>query len=207
MAVTKNRTREEAMAAVAAGVTLLGENRVQEAKAKWVEPPDSATLHLIGHLQTNKVKYAIKIFNTIQSIDSEHLASAINQRVHKPFSVMVEVNAGKDPTKTGMFIEDVLPFIASAHQWPNLRIDGILALLPRAEDSSSQESQRIRRLMQEIVKLWRMCRQEGFPWAPLEELSMGMTEDWEWAVEEGTTMIRLGTALFGPRPYPQPKAT
>jgi len=106
-----------------------------------------------------------------------------------------------------MFIEDVLPFIASAHQWPNLRIDGILALLPRAEDSSSQESQRIRRLMQEIVKLWRMCRQEGFPWAPLEELSMGMTEDWEWAVEEGTTMIRLGTALFGPRPYPQPKAT
>jgi len=91
------------MAAVAAGVTLLGENRVQEAKAKWVEPPDSATLHLIGHLQTNKVKYAIKIFNTIQSIDSEHLASAINQRVHKPFLSWWKLTQAKIPQNGNVY--------------------------------------------------------------------------------------------------------
>ncbi|MDA8194795.1 MAG: YggS family pyridoxal phosphate-dependent enzyme [Thermaerobacter sp.] len=198
MAVTKNRTRAEALAAVAAGITLLGENRVQEAREKWAGDCP-VELHLIGHLQTNKVKYAIDLFNAIQSVDSERVAQALDRRLNRPFPIMVEVNAGQEPTKTGMDPSDLLPFVEQAGQWPNLQLVGLLVLLPQSADQSRRELQRIRKLMQEMVKLWRMCRMEGYPWAPLPDLSMGMSGDWQWAVEAGATLVRLGTAIFGPR--------
>ncbi|AUW94404.1 YggS family pyridoxal phosphate-dependent enzyme [Sulfobacillus sp. hq2] len=200
MAVTKMRTREEALAAVAAGAQLIGENKVQEAKDKWHEKPP-VPLHLIGHLQTNKVKYTIDLFDSVDSIDSEKVAEALNQRVTDRLAVMLEINAGQEASKTGMFPQHVRAFLEQAHRWPHLQFIGMMALFPSAVGTTLDEKKKIRALMKETGELWRTCREERFPWAPLDELSMGMTDDYEWALEAGTTIVRLGTALFGPRTY------
>ncbi len=200
MAVTKTRSREEALVAVQAGAHLLGENKVQEARAKWTEKPD-VPLHLIGHLQTNKVKYTLDIFSAVDSIDSEKVASALNSRLTSAYPVMLEVNAGHEQNKTGMGLDTVRKFLQEAQQWEHLRFVGIMALFPAIIGATEEEKKNIRDLMKETGELWRISQAERFPWAPLEELSMGMTDDWEWALEAGSTMVRLGTALFGPRVY------
>lgn len=208
MAVTKNRSREEAIQAVAAGATLIGENRVQESVAKWDPKPD-CPLHMIGHLQTNKVKYAIRHFDAVDSIDSEKLAVAIDQgllrmnRLEK-FPVMLQVNGGQEISKSGFDpnLDTVRRFLSTADKWDKLVFRGIMAVFPLPSDNSFAEKQRIRHLMKETGELWRMCQLEGYPWAPLEHLSMGMTHDYEWAVEAGATMIRIGSGLFGSSPNP-----
>ena len=204
MAVTKNRTRYEAEEAINLGVDLIGENRVQESIAKWTPRP-LIPLHLIGHLQTNKVKYAIDHFDAVDSLDSEKVAEQLNRRLAEQtggtFNVMLQINAGMEESKTG-FPPDcdvVRNFLLQASKWPHLEFIGIMALFPRAIDTSEQEKQRIRKLMKETGELWRMCQMEGFPWAPLTILSMGMSEDYEWAIDAGSTLIRLGTNIFGPR--------
>ncbi|NMP21631.1 YggS family pyridoxal phosphate-dependent enzyme [Sulfobacillus harzensis] len=199
MAVTKYRTREEALAAVAAGVDILGENRIQEAVQKWGDEKPSVALHMIGHVQTNKVKYGINLFDSFDSVDSDRLAEMLNHRASGLVRVMIEVNVGRETSKSGLMPEETLPFLASFERWPKLQVTGLMTVLPARQENSVEESRRIRRHMQEMVDLWRMCRSEGFPWAPMTELSMGMTGDWEWAVEAGSTIIRLGTFLFGPR--------
>ncbi len=199
MAVSKGQTRERIDEAKAAGIDLFGENRVQEAMAKWADAPRSTDLHLIGHLQSNKVKYAIQLFSAIDSIDSESIAEALNHRLSHEFSVMLEVNVGREPSKSGLNPDCVRLFLDRAERFNFLRFDGILAMLPQARDSSAEESQRIRRLMQETSELWRSCQSDQWPWAPLWELSMGMTNDYEWALEAGATMIRIGQGIFGPR--------
>ncbi|MCL4494139.1 MAG: YggS family pyridoxal phosphate-dependent enzyme [Firmicutes bacterium] len=199
MAVTKTRTRREAEIAIEAGVNLVGENKVQEAMAKYRNKL-AVPLHMIGHLQTNKVKYAIDLFDGIDSIDSERVAEALNRRLNRTMPVMLEVNAGREETKTGLMFEHVRPFLAKAEQWHNLLFVGMMALFPASADKDIEENKKNRDLMKETGELWRMSQKEGFPWAPLNELSMGMSEDFEWALEAGSTMIRLGTALFGARP-------
>ncbi len=199
MAVTKTRTLQEAQAAIEAGAHLLGENKAQEARSKYLEKP-AVPLHMIGHLQTNKVKYAINLFDGIDSIDNERVADVLNRRLNVRLPVMIEVNGGKEATKTGLFFEDVKPFLAKAEQWHNLLFVGMMVLFPASADKSSEEKKKIRDLMKETGELWRTSQQEGFPWAPLRELSMGMSQDFEWALEAGSTMIRLGTELFGARP-------
>ncbi|MCY0898005.1 MAG: YggS family pyridoxal phosphate-dependent enzyme [Firmicutes bacterium] len=200
MAVTKFRSRGEALAAVHAGVDAIGENWIQEARQKWSDEKPPVPLHFIGHLQTNKVKYAINIFDSIDSVDRDHLAQALNQRLQGVQDVMVEVNIAEETSKWGLKAVDVRPFLERCQEWPQLRVTGLMTVLPQRKENSGAEERRIRQYMQEMVDLWRMCRNEGWPWAPLMELSMGMSEDWEWAVEAGATMIRLGTLLFGPRP-------
>ncbi|CAB1128479.1 Pyridoxal phosphate homeostasis protein [Candidatus Hydrogenisulfobacillus filiaventi] len=206
MAVTKTQSRARALEAVAAGVDLLGENRIQEIRAKWGTEPPPVPLHLIGHLQTNKVKYAIEYCQAIDSVDGGGVAAALEARLARlgrdPLPVMVEVNPGREPQKTGLFPEQVRPLLERGGEWPHLRFVGLMAVLPRPRDRGTEEARRIRRLMQETGELWRMSRAEGWPWAPLGDLSMGMSGDWEWAVEAGATMIRLGEALFGPRGSP-----
>ncbi len=200
MAVTKYRTREEALWAVEAGVDAVGENRIQEARDKWAEEKPRVPLHAIGHVQTNKVKYGINLFDSIDSVDSDKLGDLLNQKSEQSLAVMVEVNVGGEETKSGLTPDQVLPFISAAARWDRLRISGLMTVLPALRENSVEETRRIRQHMQEMADLWRMCRSEGFPWAPLEHLSMGMTGDWEWAVEAGSTMIRLGALIFGPRP-------
>lgn len=201
MAVTKTRTREEALEAVRAGAHLIGENKVQEAQEKWAGVERGVPLHLIGHLQTNKVKYSIDLFDSIDSIDSDRVAVALDQRVAGRLPVMLEVNGGREDSKTGMDPGRVRQFLEQAGRWTHLQFTGIMALFPTAVGTTLDEKKKIRDLMKETGELWRTCQQEGFPWAPLDDLSMGMTDDYEWALEAGTTIIRLGTALFGPRMY------
>lgn len=203
MAVTKNRTREEALLAIALGVDCIGENRVQESRDKWTEKP-SVPLHLIGHLQTNKVKYAIDHFDAIDSIDSEKIADQLEMRLSQTqglASAMIQINGGREDSKSGFApdLDVVSRFLERGKSWPHLEFIGIMALFPRAIDNSATEKQRIRKLMKETGELWRMCKLEGYPWAPLTVLSMGMSEDYEWAIEAGSTLIRLGTRIFGPR--------
>lgn len=199
MAASKGRDWEQIEAAMAAGVRLFGENRVQEARAKWRAIPPGIELHLIGHLQTNKVKYAIELFQGIDSVDSDRLAAGVNARLASPYPVMVEVNAGREAQKAGLSPDEVRPFLAEGSRYPNLVFSGILSILPKPRDSSAAEAKRIRGLMQETAELWRMCRSDQWPWAPLHDLSMGMTHDYEWALEAGATVIRVGEGIFGLR--------
>lgn len=199
MAVTKGQGGERIDQAIAAGVHLFGENRVQEAGAKWPRGTGAVKLHMIGHLQKNKINSAIPLFIAIDSIDSEGLAEALNARLTRRLSVMLQVNVGQEPSKFGVSSDAVRPFLAQAQKWSWLKFDGILAVLPQARDSSAAEGKRIRRLMQETSELWRSCQIDQWPWAPLPELSMGMSGDFEWAVEAGATIVRIGQGIFGPR--------
>jgi hypothetical protein len=200
MAVTKFHSRSEAMAAVEAGVDLVGENRIQEAVEKWQGAAPGVPLHAIGHLQTNKVKYAIGLFDAVDAVDSDRLAAALDRTADKPVRIMVEVNVGGEASKFGLAPGAVFPFIQSLERYPRLVAAGLMTVLPERRENSVEETRRIRGHMQEMVGLWRMCRSEGWPWAPLNDLSMGMSGDWEWAVEAGSTIIRLGTRIFGQRP-------
>jgi len=200
MAVTKFRSREEALAAVLAGADVIGENRVQEARQKWESEKPPCPLHLIGQLQTNKVKYGIQLFDVIESLDRPRLAEALTRGLNEPFPVMVEVNIGREATKAGVLPEAVGAWLRQPDRWTRLKIIGFMTVLPAKRDKSLAEERRIRHYIREMVDLWQAMRREQWPWAPLDHLSMGMSEDWEWAVEAGSTQIRLGTTLFGPRP-------
>lgn len=185
VAVTKFHPAAACRAAVAAGLTTLGENRVQEALGKMDQVP-GATWHLIGHLQTNKVRSASR-FAMIQSLDSTHLADALAERAPE-VPVLVEVNVSGEAQKSGVPPHGALDLIA--HAAGRLRVRGLMGMGPRAGDPRDAF-----RLLRELRD-----RAQDRLGSPLPVLSMGMTQDFEVAVEEGSTMIRLGTLLFGPRP-------
>lgn len=191
MAVTKGHDTRAVWALIQEGFTLFGENRVQEAKEKYASISVPITLHLIGHLQTNKVKLALGIFQVIQSLDNPRLADALQRRSVGTVSVMIEVNAGREPQKHGLWPEDVPRFLDDLCQWPSLSAVGLMAVLPEQGPTAT--------LMAQTAELWRRCREEKWPWAPLQELSMGMSGDFEEAIRQGSTMVRLGTALLGLR--------
>jgi len=190
VAVTKGFPPEAAREAVAAGVRHLGENRVQEAEAKRLGlsdlPPD-VVWHMVGHLQTNKVKTALGLFDIIHSVDSLDLAEAISRRALKPVPVFLEVNVAGEPTKYG-FSPDELPRAREAiARLSNLDVRGLMTVAPLA---ASQEA---------VRSVFRRLREMAHSLG-LHELSMGMTDDFEVAVEEGATHVRIGRAIFGERP-------
>ena len=187
VAVTKGFDASVCRDAVAAGLTILGENRVQEGLAK-MEEVDGATWHLIGHLQTNKVRHAAGRFALIQSVDSVHLIEAI-ARMEPRQQVLVEVNVAREPQKSGAHPAHAHEVLAAAANLLELR--GLMAMGP-AEGDPRPAFDELRRLRDEA--------QERIGTA-LPLLSMGMSDDYEVAVAAGSTMLRLGTALFGPRPH------
>jgi pyridoxal phosphate enzyme (YggS family) len=176
-------------AAVAAGVTALGENRVQEAKAKIAELGRPAAWHLIGHLQTNKVKDALELFDVIHSLDRLELAREMERRAAARGQVvetLLQVNIAAEPSKGGVGPDAVGESLGLIGKLAHLRVRGLMAIPPeveRAEDARPW----FRRLRE-------LAERHG-----LSELSMGMSGDFEVAVEEGATMVRVGTAIFGPR--------
>jgi pyridoxal phosphate enzyme (YggS family) len=199
MAVTKGHPRAVVDALVGLGFTLFGENRVQEARAKYgpldARPPE-ISLHLIGHLQTNKVKLALSSFQVIQSVDSLKLARLL--AVHagdRTLPVMVEVNMGREAQKHGVMPDAVPAFVEALGNWPALRVIGLMAMLPQWPVDKP-----LLNLMDDARRLWERLRHSEWPWAPLEHLSMGMSADFEAAIRHGSTMVRLGTALVGERP-------
>jgi PLP dependent protein len=186
VAVTKGFDAEVCRAALTAGLTILGENRVQEALEK-MDQVEGATWHLIGHLQTNKVKQAAGRFALIQSIDSPHVAEAL-ARINVEQKVLVEVNVAREPRKTGVDPAAAGELMATVAEM--LDLQGVMAMGPAAGDPrpAFEELRQIRDQAQE-----RLGRS-------LPILSMGMSGDFEVAVAAGSTMVRLGTVLFGPRP-------
>ena len=176
-------------AAVAAGVTALGENRVQEAKAKIAELGRPATWHLIGHLQTNKVKDALELFDVIHSLDRLELARELERRAAARGQVveaLLQVNVAAEPSKGGVGPDAVSEALDVVGKLAHVRVRGLMTIPPEVERA-------------EDARPWFRRLRELAERHSLSELSMGMSGDFEVAVEEGATMVRVGTAIFGPR--------
>ncbi len=192
IAVGKTFPAEMVAAAVAAGIADVGENRVQEAAAKrpavetLLGGRDHPRWHLIGHLQTNKVRTALQFFDILHSVDSLRLAEAISRAATVPIDVLIEVNVAGEPTKFGFGPEMVPDAAARIGRLPNLRLRGLMTVAPAADDP------------EEVRPVFRRLR-ELRDAIGLADLSMGMTHDFEVAVEEGATMVRVGRAIFGER--------
>ena len=195
IAVSKTVDVERIRAAVAAGVTALGENRVQEAKTKIAELGRPAAWHLIGHLQTNKVKDALPLFDVIHSLDRLELAREIERRAAARGQVvdaLLQVNVAAEASKGGVGAAAVGETLDIIGKLAHVRVRGLMTIPPEVE--RAEDSRPWFRRLREIAE------RHG-----LRELSMGMSGDFEVAVEEGATMVRVGTAVFGPRP-PRPAA-
>lgn len=193
VAVTKGFPVERIREALAAGLRILGENRVQEALSKMDEIGSAGVdWHLIGHLQTNKVKFIEGRFRMVQSLDSVGIAQALERRIESPLDVLVEVNVAEEPQKTGVVPANLAALAAAVHAAPLLRLRGLMTVAPRADDP-----QAVRPVFRQLRALRDTTSQQLGLALPV--LSMGMTDDYAIAVEEGATMLRLGRALFGPR--------
>ena len=197
IAVTKTHPPEAARAAVALGVRDLGENRVQELLAKVDEVPD-ARWHLIGRLQRNKAKYLVGRGMLIHSVDRRSLADTLSDRAVNAGvvqRVLVQVNVGDDPAKGGCDVNDALDLVAYARGLPNLAVEGLMTVPPMPpEDADPNDEAR-----GHFARLRALRDDARSRWPEVVHLSMGMTADLDAAVTEGATMVRVGTALFGPR--------
>ena len=196
VAVTKNHGVEAMLEAINAGATDIGENRVQEAAEKFPALDQKVTRHLIGHLQTNKVKSAVKLFDLIQSVDSLHLATAIDKAaasIGKVQDVLIQVNAAREPQKSGVLLEDLSALATFVDETGNLRLRGLMMIAPNLPDVEDCRPffKQMRTLFDELKSA-----REAF-----DLLSMGMTHDYKIAVEEGANVVRIGTAIFGERSY------
>ena len=198
VAVTKGHPVEALRAARATGVDVIGESRVQEAGEKWEAAGDlGLSWHLVGHLQRNKVRDALSLFELIHSVDSRRLARAIEKEAAERGSragVLVQVNASGEESKYGFAVESALAEVREICALDHLRVLGLMTMAPLTDDESV-----LRGTFRRTRELFERCA-AGIERFEAEHLSMGMTNDFEIAVEEGSTMIRLGTALFGERP-------
>lgn len=196
IAVSKTHGLEQIDAVAAAGVRSFGENRIQEAVEKIVRRPE-LSWHFIGRLQRNKARRAVEHFELIHSVDSLRLGQALDRigcEMGREVEALVEVNLGGETSKAGVApdqLEDLLRGLAGLEA---LRLRGLMTVPPRADDP-----QAVRPLFRALAEQQRRLRELGLPGVSLEHLSMGMSGDFEVAVEEGATMVRVGSALFGPR--------
>jgi len=195
VAVTKTQPPEVVGEASKAGLGLFGENKVQEAKAKIPLCPGRLRWHMIGHLQTNKCRDAVALFEMIESVDSLHLAHEIAQRAEqagKTMPILLEVNAVGEASKFGYPPERLLAELSQLNALRRIEIHGLMTVPPWTTDP-----EKVRPVFRQMRELKARCEQ--ILGAPLPHLSMGMTGDFEVAIEEGATIIRVGTALFGAR--------
>ena len=189
VAVSKNFDKQAILPALKAGQRVFGENRVQEAKAKWVELKNQykdISLHLIGPLQTNKIKDAVKLFDVIETVDREKLAKKLKQemvRANKDIACFVQVNIGEEPQKAGIMPKDAVSFVKKCQTEYGLNIIGLMAIPPKGEEAGPF-----------FAQLNQLAKQAG-----LKHLSMGMSKDYQVAIMMGATYIRVGSAIFGKR--------
>lgn len=201
LAVTKGQPPEVVEAAADIGLTLFGENRVQEAKAKIGRAPGHLHWHMIGHLQSNKCRDAVHFFEMIQSIDSLTLAQEINKwadKAAKTMPVLLEVNVGGEASKFGFSPEQLLADLSEVNSLKRIEIHGLMTIAPW-----TKEPEKVRPVFRRLRELKDQCEQ--ILGAGLPHLSMGMSGDFDVAIEEGSSIIRIGTALFGLRPQPKPR--
>ncbi len=199
MAVTKTHGAWAAEYAERYGLSFVGENRVQEAEGKRSTRPGEAGIRweLIGSLQSNKAKNAAILFDRVQSVDSVKLARELDKRagqIGRALPVLLQVNAGRDPAKHGCEIEEAPALLEASLALPNLKVEGLMTIAPLSEDPdvARRTFAKLREIRDELSS------RHG---AALPELSMGMSGDMEQAVREGSTIVRIGTALFGARDY------
>jgi pyridoxal phosphate enzyme (YggS family) len=194
VAVSKTVETPRIKEAIEAGISILGENYIQEAQKKIVEIGRDISWHFIGHLQSNKAKYAVRLFDMIHSIDSLPLADELNRRAEQAdrvIKVMIEVNLSKEATKFGTDEEMVLNLAKRIQHLKHLSLEGLMTMPPYFDSPEMSRPYYIalRELKERMIK-------EGIS---MKELSMGMSNDFEVAIEEGATYVRVGTAIFGPR--------
>jgi PLP dependent protein len=197
MAVTKTVQTERIAQAVDAGITLLGENYVQEAREKQELLGGRARMHLIGHLQTNKAKYAVRLFDCVHSVDRLELAQELDRRakaVSRKMDILIEVNVSGEQTKNGVPAVEAMELIKRVALLENLAVRGLMTMAPYSDnpETSRPYFQALKRLSNDIARA-------GIPGVQMAELSMGMTDDFEVAIEEGATIVRIGRAIFGQR--------
>jgi PLP dependent protein len=195
VAVSKSQPPEAVTAAVELGQLIFGENRVQEAKAKIPLSPERARWHMIGHLQSNKARDAVALFGMVQSVDSLDLAQELEKwadKQAKTLPILLEVNIAGESSKFGYKPETVLRELPEINNLRHLEVHGLMTIAPYTTDA-----EKVRPVFRKLRELKSQCEQTLG--APLQHLSMGMSGDFEVAIEEGATVVRVGTALFGPR--------
>lgn len=197
VAVTKTVASEIIQKAVNLGVTLLGENRVQEASKKVYMVEGNVQWHLIGHLQKNKVKSAVKLFSMIQSLDSVELAEEIEKRageIQKVMDVLIQINIGREESKFGIDVDDAVEFTDRISQLPHIKVRGLMAIAPFKENAEE-----VRPYFKKMYDVFTKIKNLNLKNVDMSFLSMGMTHDFEVAIEEGANMVRIGTGIFGER--------
>lgn len=199
-AATKMNDAAAVRRAIAAGVDCCGENRVQELTAKLSNHAyDGAPVDFIGHLQTNKVRQVVGRVRLIQSIDSERLLCAVNAEAQKQGiiqSVLLEVNIGKEPSKSGFQAEEIMPLLERIALYPNICIKGLMTIPPISQNKGDNL-----KFFQKMSELYVDIRRKKYDNVAVDCLSMGMSADYADAVHCGSTMVRVGTAIFGARQY------
>ena len=200
IAVTKNHPVEEILPLRGLGVEDIGENRVQETVAKLPALRENFRIHLIGRLQSNKVKYIIEDVASIQSVDRLSLAREIDRqanRVGRVVPVLVQVSPAGEPQKGGLPSEELRDFLRQVSELDGLRVKGLMAIMPNTEDEPYLDG-----LFAGMRRLFEQVRAEGIAGIDMDELSMGMSHDYLLAARHGATMVRIGTALLGARTAP-----
>jgi len=198
VAVSKTVGPERVRQAIEAGVKILGENYVQEAQKKIEALGHDVTWHFIGHLQTNKAKLAARLFDLIHSVDRVNLAQELDRQAKlqgKVWPVLLQVNISGETTKFGAQEKEIFMLAEKLSEMEGIEIKGLMAMPPFFEDPEAS-----RPYFVELRKLGERLGQQKIPRISMEELSMGMSNDFEVAIEEGATLVRVGTAIFGPRP-------
>jgi pyridoxal phosphate enzyme (YggS family) len=198
VAVSKTMAINTVEQAIRAGATILGENFIQESREK-IDALSSypVSWHFIGHLQTNKAKYAVKLFDLIHSVDSLKLATELDKRakkINKIQQVLLQVNISKESSKSGVSASNAIALIKDINGLENLSVKGLMAMPPFFNDV-----EKVRPYYTALRNLRDQIRKEAIANISMEELSMGMTGDFEVAIKEGATLVRIGTAIFGKR--------
>jgi pyridoxal phosphate enzyme (YggS family) len=197
VAAAKTRTPEQVLQAVDAGITIIGENYVQEAQAAFAVIGNRSKWHMIGHLQRNKVKQAVEIFDTIETVDSLRLASEIDKRcagIGRTMSVLIEINSGREPQKAGVLPEQAEGIVRELASLDHLRVKGLMTMGPQFGDPEDA-----RPYFKETKRLFDEMKGLKLANVEMRHLSMGMSNSYRVAIEEGATMIRIGTGIFGER--------
>lgn len=195
VAVSKTQPPEIVTEAAALGLRVFGENKVQEARAKIPACPSHLSWHLIGHLQSNKAGWAAELFDVVHSVDSMKLVRALDKATEaagRTLRILLEVNVSGEASKFGLKPEEVAAVLELANACPRLLVEGLMTMAPFAPDP--EKARPHFRALRELRD--RLARETG---TPLDALSMGMSGDFEVAIEEGATMVRIGTLLFGER--------
>ena len=197
LAACKSRTAQEINAAIEGGIEVIGENYVQEALKVYPLIQKKVEWHFIGHVQRNKINKIIKIFDMIETLDDLKIAQEINKRcakVGKVMPVLIEVNSAKESRKAGVFPEDVEDFIFEVSKFKNIKVSGLMTMGPLVKDPED-----IRPFFRLTKSLFNSIKEKNIDNVEMKYLSMGMSDSYKIAIEEGANIIRIGTKIFGPR--------